>query len=231
MATLLCIHGSGHTADSFKPQTDALPSCRALVLPGHPHGEALSSVAAYTEWLEVVCKLPESTRPVIAGNSLGGAIAMAYALSRPERVGGLILIGTGARLKVSAAILTMLVQEWPQCIDTLVDYSLAPQADAALRGRIKSWHEAVGQESTRRDYEACDKFDIMEEVAHIRVPTLIIVGGDDRMTPPKYARFLAARIPNAQLEVVEAAGHMPHAERPETVNRLINGFVGQIEAA
>ncbi|MDQ2818681.1 MAG: alpha/beta hydrolase [Candidatus Eremiobacteraeota bacterium] len=225
MRTLLCLHGSGHTADSFSDQRAAIADCCALSLPGHPHGPALTSVGACVDWLEEWRRAAAIDRPVIAGNSLGGAIGLAYALRYPDSLAGLVLIGTGARLKVAPSILRMLAQRWPACIDDLIDYTLSAAAGLDLRSRLENWHVTVGQESTVLDYRACDEFDVMNDVRTIAVPSLIIVGSADRMTPPKYSEYLARSIDGSQLRIVEGAGHMPHAEQPSLVNAMICEFL------
>jgi pimeloyl-ACP methyl ester carboxylesterase len=162
------------------------------------------------------------------GNSLGGAIAMRWALDFPDQAAGLILIGTGAKLRVSPQILEMLDQAWPECINTLIDLAVSPTAPAELRERMRAWHLTVGQESTRRDYRACDRFDVMGELSKLALPTLVIVGSLDRLTPPKYAAYLHEHIAASRFSVVKGGGHIVMAERPDEVNRSIAEFLGTL---
>ena len=162
---------------------------------------------------------------VICGNSLGSAVALQTALTYPEKVAGLILIGAGARLRVGAQIFTMIDENWPACIDELVTFSVTDACPEELRLRLRAMHLAVGPRSTRLDYAACNAFDVMPRVSSIALPTLVIVGSDDRMTPPKYAAFLHEALAGSTLTVVEAAGHLPHLERPDAVNDAIRSFV------
>ncbi|MBX5465502.1 MAG: alpha/beta fold hydrolase, partial [Clostridia bacterium] len=73
----------------------------------------------------------------------------------------------------------------------------------------------------REDLLACDRFDRRAEVAAIRLPTLVLQGGEDPLTPPRYGRFLAETIPGARLELVEGAGHFLQLEAPEACARAI----------
>ncbi len=221
MLPLVFVHGSGHTHESFEAQTRAFPGADALSLPGHPEGEALASVADAAVWLSRYLRWKGVERAIVGGNSLGGAIALEWALRYPENAAGLILVGTGARLRVAPRIFEMLDTDWPACIDTLASYTLAPSASPALRERLTRWHHEVGQRSTRADYGACDAFDVMDRVASIATPTLILVGDQDAMTPPKYSAFLNERIAGSTLAVIEGAGHLVHAEQPEAVNAQI----------
>jgi pimeloyl-ACP methyl ester carboxylesterase len=227
MAQLLYLHGSGHTQESFSNQSAAFTGSDALSLPGHPGGQPLGSVDEYAAWLARYVDWKHAGRAVVAGNSLGGAIALRWALDFPQQAAGLVLIGTGARLRVSPQITELIADRWPGCIAQLADLSLAPNAPAEVRERLCAWHEAVGQKTTAADYAACDRFDVMGELAALSVPALVIVGELDRMTPPKYAAYLHEHIAGSQLAVVEGAGHLVMAEKPAEVNALIARFISQ----
>jgi pimeloyl-ACP methyl ester carboxylesterase len=228
MPQLLYLHGSGYTQDSFQAQVQAFPGSDALSLPGHPSGEALGSVAECADWLARYVDWKRNDRAVVAGNSLGGAIALQWALDRPDQAAGLILIGTGARLRVSPEIFEMLDQNWPACIDTFAEWAVASTAPTQVRERVKAWHHRVGRDSTRTDYAACNDFDVMDRIADIRVPALVVVGGEDQMTPPKYSVFLHERLEGSTLVVVPGAGHVVMAEKPEAVNPAISAFLSSL---
>jgi pimeloyl-ACP methyl ester carboxylesterase len=228
MAQILYLHGSGYTQDSFRAQAEAFVGSDPLSLPGHPAGEALRSVEECSRWLARYVQWKRAGPAVLAGNSLGGAIALRCALDFPELVAGLVLVGTGARLRVSAEIFRMIDDDWPGCIDTLVDGALGSQAADELRKRAIGWHRMVGRESTRRDYTACDGFDVIDRLGELHHPTLILVGAQDQMTPPKYSTFLHERLAGSTLEIVENAGHVVMAEQPAQVNAAIARFLTQI---
>lgn len=228
MPQLLYVHGSGCTEDSFRDQVRAFPGSDALSLPGHPAGKPLGSVGECAAWLARYVEWKHAGKAVVAGNSLGGAIALRWALDRPEQAAGLILIGTGARLRVSADIFKMLDEDWPACIDTLVGWALSKGAPAELRERAKGWHLLVGRESTRADYAACNEFDVIERLGELRVPALILVGAEDTMTPPKYSTFLHERLAGSSLEMVQGAGHIVMAEKPAQCNAAIAGFLASL---
>lgn len=225
---LFYVHGSGYTQDSFRDQAAAFPGSDALSLPGHPAGEPLTAVGDMAEWLDAYIRWAGASKAVVVGNSLGGAIAMEWALRHPDRAAGLILIGTGARLRVGQAIFDMVGSEWPASIPKLVDYALSSGAPPELRERAEQWHHIVGQKATRADYAACNDFDIMGRLPEITAPTLIIVGGEDRLTPPKYSHYLHAHIAGSQLLEVPGAGHAVMAERPDLVNPAITSFLEMV---
>lgn len=217
---MVFVHGSGHTHESFDAQVAAF-GCDAVSLPGHPEGEALTSVGDCAAWLAKYLRWKGADQAIVGGNSLGGAIAIEFALRYPDRTAGLVLLGTGARLKVAPSIFEMIGSRWPDCIDDLIAFSVAPAADPALRTRMHEWHVRVGRDSTMRDYRNCDEFDAMDRVGSIRARTLIVVGAEDKMTPQKYSAFLHDKIAGSELAVIDGAGHMAHAEKPEAVNERI----------
>ncbi len=228
MAQILYVHGSGHTNEAFAAQAEAFPGSDAVSLPGHPHGQALSSVPEMTSWLASYARFRAASPEIVCGNSLGAAIAIESALTRRSDVSGLILIGSGARLRVGPQIFEIIDQRWPDCIDDLVDLSVAAECGDDLRRLVRGWHLVVGQDVTRADYAACNAFDEFDRVGEIAVPTLIIVGEKDRMTPLKYAAFLHERIAGSELSVIEGAGHLPHLEQPDRVNAAIRAWLARL---
>ena len=76
-----------------------------------------------------------------------------------------------------------------------------------------------------RDLAACDGFDMMSELGHIAQPTLIVTGEEDRLTPPKYARFLAEHLDNAQLALLPNAGHYAQLEAPGAIADAIRAWL------
>ncbi len=81
---------------------------------------------------------------------------------------------------------------------------------------------------TLGDFMACDRFDVMTRLRDVEIPTLVLGGRDDRLTPPKYAAFLAGAIPGARLVEIEAAGHFPQLEQPATVNLTLRDFLAAL---
>ncbi len=218
---------SGYTADSFRAQTKAFDDSEALLLPGHPEGEALTSVAALASWLARQVAAQGGGPVVVGGNSLGGAIAIQWALDFPEQAAGLILIGTGARLRVSDGLFSLIDDGWPGSIETLVDNALSPNASTDLRHDAEAWHRSVGRDATRRDYAACNAYDVRDRLAEIKVPALILVGELDEMTPPKFSQYLAEHLADSKLVIVPGAGHIVQAEKPVEVNAAIEEFLAR----
>ena len=239
--TLVFVHGSGGSAESFQHQLAAFPGSHAVTLPGHPHGDLLPSIAACADWLHAeLTRLGlgntgpsngQNGKVVLAGHSLGGGIALRYALSHPDLLRGLLLLGSGARLKVHPRYLEPLeaaVADPTRWNATNVGFERIDPALAAVlnRRRIEN-----GPGAMLNDMRACNDFDVMSDVGNIRVPTLALVGSDDVMTPPKYATFLGNSMPNCRVEIIEGTTHYGFAEQPQVFNAAIRRFIAELPLA
>jgi pimeloyl-ACP methyl ester carboxylesterase len=232
---LVCLHGAGGAAELWAPQLAGLAESARVIapdLPGHgpPGGRGCPSVRAYAEWVEGFLEALGLGGVVLAGHSMGGAIAQTLARTRPARLRGLILVATGARLRVLARILELLRDRPAEGRDLVHALSYAaetpPQRVAVADRVLRETPPLV----TLGDYLACDRFDLLGEVGLIRTPTVVVVGAEDRLTPPRYGRFLAETIPGAGLVEILAAGHFPQLEQPDAVNAVMRDFLAAVRA-
>jgi len=223
---LIFVHGSGGCKEAWHYQTKHFPDADAIDLPGHPDGEPRTSVDGYVDWLRGYIKERGYNDVVLAGHSLGSAIAQLYALKYPEDLKGLILIGGGARLRVHPMYLEMLekAKSDPSMLESFFEMAwglIDPELMEVLRRRALENGPAV----FLNDMLCCDKFDIMDRVHEIKVPTLALCGSEDVMTPPKYTQYLADRIEGAKGVIIEGGTHMVFAEKPDEVNQAIENFL------
>jgi pimeloyl-ACP methyl ester carboxylesterase len=225
--TIIFVHGSGGCADIWRYQTAHFPDNHAVNLPGHPHGQIHKSVEECVDWLTKYIKGRGCKDVVLAGHSFGGAIALMYALRYPRELRGIVIIGSGARLRVHPRFLTPCEeaikgdgQSWSELVEEM--YRSTP---AGYKREIIEKQKAIGPAVMLNDFLCCDKFDIMNRVHEIRLPALIICGESDVMTPVKYANYLGAKIANSKVVIVPQAGHFVFAEKPEVVNKAIEDFV------
>ena len=175
---------------------------------------------------------------VICGLSVGGMIAQGVALSRPELVQGLVLCDTGMVIgdesvwlpRIEAieaggmeAIADATMQRW-----FTSDYVAAEPDMMALWRNMLVRQPPEGYTGTSRAILGCD---FRERTPTLRVPTLCLVGDDDRATPPSLVAELAKAIPNARFEVVKGAGHLPCIEQPVEVADMVRAFLSIIGEA
>ena len=169
---------------------------------------------------------------VLAGHSFGGAITLMYALKYPQELKGIVIIGSGARLRVHPTFLTPCEEairgkpgEWYQMVEEM--YRSTPED---YKREVVEKQKAIGPAVMLNDFLCCDKFDIMNRVHEIKLPALVICGELDLMTPAKYANYLGTRIANSSVVIVPQAGHFVFVEKPEVVNKAIEDFVNAISS-
>ncbi len=229
--TVVLVHGAGGTSLHWPPQVRHLPGYRvcAVDLPGHGRSEGVGeqSIAAYARRLVDWANEMGLSKAVWVGHSMGGAIVQHLAIHYPERVLALGLVGTGARLPVNPLILEGTAQEdtFPATVETIVKWSFAPQTDERLRQLAAQRMAETRPTVLHGDFLACDRFDVREQIEAITCPTLVLCGAEDKMTPPRYAEYLAEHIPQAQLVIVPDAGHMVMLEQPEAVAEALRKFL------
>lgn len=229
---LVFIHGAGCSSLSFYYQLRHFRSAKAIDLPGHPDGKPCDTVDGYLEWVRGFIRARRYKNVILCGHSMGGAIAMRYALKYPEELKGLILMGTGARLRVHPHYLERCRESgegstpW---LESHLDYykDVSEEVYPVLRQRAAE----VGPEVELNDLMACDSFDVMERVNEIKLPTRVICGSDDVMTPVKYSDFLADNIEGAVRSVIPGGGHFVQMEKYQQVNEQIEDFLATFKVS
>jgi pimeloyl-ACP methyl ester carboxylesterase len=234
--SLVFIHGAGGNWTSWYLQRDYFNrdfNCFIMELPGHgaAQSQGAQEVKSYALWIRGALEELEVNNPFVIGHSMGGAVTMDLALRFPALPKGLILVGTGAKLRVLPRILDEIKDDFFQAVEFICVLSFAKDVpeemlNVAIAEMLKNSPDVL-----HGDFSACERFDIMEEVAGINIPTLIICGDQDALTPVKYSRYLAERITGARLEVIEGAGHMVMLERSKQFNKKVEAFVHSCGAA
>ncbi len=234
---LLFLHGAGGRGLIWQQQLLAFPKSLAPDLPWHPgpsrpSGQSTAGTLGATRWgvnryLAAVRAYigPAPAPRIIAGHSLGGAIALLWALTVPREVRGLILMATGARLRVSPVVLATLRADYNRGLEQLVALWFAPQANRRLKEKSQILLRAMAPEVLLAELRAADAFDVSAELGRINAPTLVICGSDDQVTPPEASRQLHKNIPGSRLVIIEGAGHMVMLEQPRATNDAIRTFL------
>lgn len=229
--SLVFVHGSGGDREDWRDQLIGLaPSATvvAIELPGHgkSDGPGESSVTAYADWVSDFVEVLRLSNVMLVGCSLGSAITQWIALNGKPWLKAIGLVGAGARLRVHPSFLEGLKKEdGSGALALLADFCLSPKTGDPLRSSLDQKMRSVSPDIVYGDLKACDEFDVMDRVKEIEIPTWIIVGQDDRLTPPKYAQFLHKEIKDSVLNVVEKAGHLISLEAPDVFNGLLKSFI------
>ncbi len=230
-ALFVLLHAAGSNAGMWRRQLVGLGerhSAVALDLPGHGRSDGVEGPATVEESAAIVARFLEAVtrRPcVLVGRSMGGSVALLTAVRQPERVRGLVLACTAARFALRDAMIATARDvargRLPQQFGTET-FSPATGMDMMR----EAWMEQVKTDPRVRlaDLLACEAFDGRPLLAQVRVPTLVVAGADDGITPVAQCEELARGIPGARLEVLEQAGHQAPLEQSERFNALVAEF-------
>ncbi len=230
---LVLLHGAAGSHLHWPGELRRLPAATVLVpdLPGHGRsdGPGRQSVEAYAAVVLEFLDALGIRRAIIGGHSMGGAIAQMLALDSPRRVAGLILLGTGARLRVHPDILNHVLDDPPGVYDLLLKWMWAEGTPESTLRLGRQQMAANDPQTVHGDFIACNTFDVMGRVGEIAAPTLVIGGTADRMTPLKYSEYLADHIPAAEMVTVEGGGHMMALEQPQVVAQAVSSWLARTD--
>lgn len=232
--TVLFVHGSGGNHAVWKSQTRLGREYPVVAVDLSGHGESgdvdadpgFETLSAYAD--DVLAVADETDADVLVGNSLGGAVCMHIALERAERdrFDGLVLAGTGAKLGVLEDLLDWLHDDFERAVEFLhrPDH-LFHDPDEKLRDLSVEAMLDTGRAVTERDFLTSNVFDVRDRLADIAVPTLAVVGENDRLTPPRYHEYLRDNVPDCRLAVIDDAAHLAMLERPAAFNDALREFL------
>jgi pimeloyl-ACP methyl ester carboxylesterase len=196
-------------------------------LPGHGEsgGEGEEDIGKYANHVHSFMISLGLQKPILVGHSMGGAIVQTLAIAHPEVIKGIVLVGTGARLRVLPAVLNGIKKDFEETVKKVVRFAYSQKASPELiEGGIEHLMRCR-PEVLYGDFLACDRFDLLERVKEIDLPTLILCGEEDELTPVNYSEFLHHQIQSSKLEILPGAGHMVMMESPEAFNRKVREFI------
>lgn len=231
LPTLLMVHGAGMNHAQWQGQMTGLrehANTLAVDLPGHAlsaHHDGDQSIHHYAEILAELAQELNTSQLILAGHSMGGAVCLEFAMRYPEQTAGLILVNTGAKLRVQQELLQQIRQDYPAFIRHLTRHALGEETSAQVAEQFAELLMQSETEAVYNDFSSCDTFDRLDAISQITCPTLVISSDQDKMTPPKYGEFLADRLEQSVFALIEGAAHISPMEQPEAVNAAIIDFL------
>lgn len=227
---ILWIHGFPLASSMFEPQL-AIEGVRHLMpdLPGFGRSP-FSPVETMDDYARAMLEVLDQRgidRAVIAGFSMGGYIAFALARLAPERMRGLILIDTRETPDTDEArkgryeTIEKVQREGVQVVaDSMLPKMLTASAPAEMRERVREIMMSSSKEGVIAALRAMAARPDSSST-RIGVPTLIVVGSEDPITPPADAERMARAIPNATLVNIDGAAHLSNYEQAEAFNAAV----------
>jgi pimeloyl-ACP methyl ester carboxylesterase len=230
LPTVVLIHGSGfdHSTWALHSRYFAHHGFSVLVpdLPGHGRsaGPALRTIAEMADWIAALLDKARATKAHLIGHSMGSLIALETSARHPQKVSALGLICTAAAMTVGPDLLKAAEANDQAAIDMVSIWGLGFGAELGGSLAPGLWMHGGAQRMLRAcapgvlfsDLSACNSYtDALAAAAKVTVPTTLVLGERDMMTPAKAGKALATAIPNARTAVLKGAGHMLMSERPD----------------
>jgi pimeloyl-ACP methyl ester carboxylesterase len=158
---------------------------------------------------------------------LGGAIALTLAIDHSQRVAGLGLIATGARLPIASAVLENAANPatYILAIQLLQELMNTPLTAKLVKDQVYKQFSSIRPTLFHGDLRASDQFDATTCLDVIRSPVLVVCGTGDQLTPRRFSENLAEQIPGAALQTIDGAGHLVMLEQPQRVAGLLSVFL------
>ncbi len=244
---IVLLHGTSASLHTWDGWAEALRGQRRVIrfdLPAFgltgPHPQGDYAIAAYVRFVAAVLDTLKVPRCVLAGNSLGGQIAWEVAAEQPQRVKQLVLVDAGGYdFKPLSVPIGFWIARTPG-VRLLMEHTLP---HAVIEGSVRN----VYGDPSKVTPGLVDRYAAMtlregnrhalalrmgqrlagdeSRIRALRLPTLVLWGGQDRLIPPDNARRFAADIPGAQLVVFEPLGHVPQEEDPALTVAALRRFL------
>ncbi|MBA2467526.1 MAG: alpha/beta fold hydrolase [Sphingomonas sp.] len=237
---ILFLHGVGSDKSAWAPQLAHFGATRralALDYPGYGESDPAPEDASRDDFaaaIRAAMDALEIGRAHVCGLSLGGVIAIAMHHAAPRRCASLILADSFAAHPDGQAIYERSVaasEQMSALAAARTPVLLAPGASEDLHSQVRETMAAIDPQAFRIGAEAVWLADQRDRVAAIDVPTLVLVGAEDTVTPPELSQALADAIPGAELHVLAGAAHLSNIERPGDFNTAVEVFIDRAEAA
>ena len=238
-------HSFLHHGGMWRGVVDALRTRHRLInvdAPGHGRSAKVDRPLTMDDCASALAAVYEACgieRAHFAGLSWGGMVGMTLALRASRLLGSMVLLDTSCRReplknRLEYTLLGAIFRKvgpLPPLIRRVAPLFFAPATlrnDPAL---VEEWQQYV----VRLDGESVwhtlqcivDRPDVQQPLTHVRVPTLVVVGAEDRAQPPSESRTIAAAIPGARLVTIDGAGHLSALERPLQVAAHLASFFGE----
>lgn len=240
-APIVFLHGVGSDKSVWRPQRDHFARERRVLAfdyPGYGESDAAPEETNRDDYAAAILSAMGALgvgRAHVCGLSLGGVVAIAMHGADPGRCASLILADTFAvhpdgQAFYERSLAAAESGSLREMAEARVDVLLAQPADPATRREVVETMARIDPAAYRIGAAAVWLADQRERAHDIRVPTLVLCGSEDRITPPALSATLARLIPGARCEPVDGASHLANLDRPEQFNTLVGAFIRGVDS-
>ncbi len=210
--------------------------------PGHGRSEALRRPIDMDACARAVGSVLDARgvgRATFVGLSWGGMVAMTLAVRAPARLSAMALFDTSCRREplrkrveyMALGTIERAIGVPPFLLDRVEPLFFCDETRRTRRDRVDAWRSYVVRMDAMSIWYGLrcivERRDLERELRAVRIPTVVVVGAEDRAQPPRESEAIAAAIPGARLAVIPRAGHLSALERPDEANAILDDFLGR----
>ncbi|MHB0958104.1 MAG: alpha/beta fold hydrolase [Pirellulaceae bacterium] len=234
---VVLLHGLFGSPSNWQPIMQELAehyrflSLQLPIEPGKNRGYAsFKSIGQLTDHVSEFLDEMELDRVVLCGNSLGGQVALDLCLRQPQRVERLILCGSAGLYErnLTGSRRPRLCRNYVRAQASEIFYDPALVSDELVDDILTMLSDRPYRRFLLRVAKATRDRYMLDELANVNVPTLIVWGREDTITPPFVAEQFCERIRNAELVFIDQCGHSPPIEQPDEFARLTHAFLADL---
>lgn len=238
---IVFLHGVGSDKSVWRPQLEHFAAERRAIAfdyPGYGDSDPAGDETSRDDYAAAILSAMSELgidRAHICGLSLGGVVAITLSHTVPERCVSLVIADSFAQHPEGQAIYERSLAATESgtmrmLAEARVDVLLGQPADPAVRNEVIETMARIDPAAYRIGAGAVWLADQRDWAGEIRVPVLVVVGDQDRVTPPALSKELAHLIPGARLELIEGAGHLGNVERADAFNTLVGAFIRAVDS-
>jgi 3-oxoadipate enol-lactonase len=234
---IVFLHGVGSDKSVWRPQLDHFSATRRAVAfdyPGYGDSDPAPEGTGRDDYAAAILSAMDGLRidrAHVCGLSLGGVVAIAMHHAASARCASLILADSFALHPDGRAIYDRSIAastDLRAMAEARVDILLAQPADLEVRRAVVDTLARIDPAAYRIGAEAVWLADQRDRAARIDVPTLVLCGIEDKVTPPSLSEELTRLIPGARMQLIPRAGHIANLENRDAFNRAVEVFVGSL---
>jgi 3-oxoadipate enol-lactonase len=236
---IIFLHGVGSDKRVWAPQLEHFGRTRrsiAFDYPGYGESDRAARGTTRDDFAAAILAAMEALgveRAHVCGLSLGGVVAIAINHAAPKRCASLVIADSFATHPDGKSIYERSVaasRSMRELAAARTPVLLAPGASEALHQEVRETMASIDPEAFRIGAEAVWLADQRDRAMEIKVPTLVLVGEEDEVTPPELSHDLVDMVPGAELHTLAGAGHLANVERSIDFNDAVEAFIERVEA-
>jgi len=236
---IVFLHGVGSDKSVWRPQLARFGEERrsiAFDYPGYGDSDPAPEGTSRDDYAAAIVSAMAALgvgKAHVCGLSLGGVVAIAIYDAAPDSCASLVLADTFASHPDGQSIYERSIaasENMRVLAEGRADVLLAQPAEPAIRSEVIETMSRIDPAAFRIGAEAVWLANQGERADAIRVPTLVVCGTEDRVTPPALSTALTRMIPGAHYEPVERAGHLSNLEQPDAFNTIVGAFVRGVDS-